>query len=678
MAEQKPRRLLNPFAFPSETQLRSILLIWAILGLCWLVGFTFAKALLDSRGWPAVGELPRLDPSLLQIDEATPKSPSSPEDIRAWWERTGPAYPDLKEPGGLARILAALADLSKAAHLRLKVIQPYFAIPFLFLVLALLCILVHYVVRIWRLWLSRVSSRSGEQPEFQNTLRTLIQEVQEQQRRQGESPIPYPRFFFSQGAKGDGQAFGTSRRPVILLTRAMPAILKEDIRDRGEPYKFRAWLFHELAHLANRDVTRSCWAEASWIVFVPVLTLLVATLLMLRPSWGALIWLFQAGARVMAIMLVIELIRRSILRDREHEADLWASLLWNTGAPLRSSLPDDETDPSSPSVLQKLLARLRRKHPTTAERLEILDHPNRALVLSMDVPFLAGLLFGNLIGSILVLAAVIVLAMSAVQTLMTNSIIEDLVHSHGPAMAMRLYSLVGIFLWVTLMSVSAFALFCAVSYLLAGTLGVQVQRESMLQMVEADQNPHPYRALLKPAFLTAAGFAIGLILVPMAPALPRQAWEFLSLIGWVLFAALLFWGWLSAIRFFARRLLGTHFSLRKPVRQIRMVTWASAILLWPLILILLGGQFWMWPVIQAVWAMVLWAIGLLGFLLLLMLLALAIREVRREERRPQCPHPHCGSEVLAASAAADCVACGNSLAPWLFIQEPSTLEAGKI
>jgi hypothetical protein len=61
VAEQKAGRLLNPFAFPSETQLRSVLLIWAILGLCWLVGFSFAKALLDTRGWPAVGELPSLD-----------------------------------------------------------------------------------------------------------------------------------------------------------------------------------------------------------------------------------------------------------------------------------------------------------------------------------------------------------------------------------------------------------------------------------------------------------------------------------------------------------------------------------------------------------------------------------------------------------------------------------------
>ena len=206
-----------------------------------------------------------------------------------------------------------------------------------------------------------------------------------------------------------------------------------------------------------------------------------------------------------------------------------------------------------------------------------------------------------------------------------------------------------------------------------------MQRESMLQLVAAERNPHPYRALLKPSFLTAVGFEIGLILLPMTPALPGRAWGFLSLIVWVLFATLPFWGWLSAIRFFARRLLGTHLTSRRPVRQLRIVTWASTILLWPLIPTLLAGQFWIWPsmrLIQSKGALAIGSIGLLGFpfLLALMLLALAVREVRREERRPQCPH--CGSEVSSTSAAADCAACGNSLAPWLFIEAPSTLEAG--
>ncbi len=679
MAEQKPRKLLNPFAFPSETQLRSILLIWAILGLCWGVGFYFAKILAGSVGWPAIDELPKLDRNILHIDEDHPSIVPSPGNLREWLERMEKAYRALETPAELARTQAALADLSAAAHFRLKKLLPYFVIPFLFLAFTLICILALYVARARRLWLSgHTPSRAKEKPEFQNALQTLIREAQEIQRQRGEPPLPQPRFLLARGAVGDGQAFGFSRRPFILLTRAMPSILRQEIRQRGEPYEFRAAVLHELAHLANRDITRSYWAEASWAVLVPALTLLAATLWMLSSSSEALGWL-QVGVHVMAILLVIELIRRGILRSREHEADLRAALWWNAGDPLRSSLAEDEGDPCSPSMLRKRLSRLWRKHPTTAERRDVLDHSNRAFVLNMDVPFLAGLLFGNLVGSLLALTGVIVLTTDALGIMMTNSIIDGLAHSRGLALAMRLYYPVGGVLWGALIFVSAFALLCAGSYLLAGTLGVQAQRESVLQVVAADRNLRPYRALLKPACFTAAGFEIGLILLPMTPALPGQAWGFLGLIVWVLLATLPFWGWLAVIRLFAGRLLGTHLALRKPVRQLRIVTWASTILLWPLILILLGGQFWIWPsipLIRSKGALAMGSIGLLGFFFFLglMLLALAVREVRREENRPRCPH--CGSETPSPLAEADCAACGNSLAPWLFIEAPPALKAG--
>lgn len=674
MTEQKSGKLLNPFAFPSETQLRSILLIWAILSLCWLVGFSFAKAFLKVRGWPTVGELPRLDHTFLLYEE-TSKSPTSPDDIRAWSRRMGPAYPDLKKPGGPTRTLAALADLSNTADFHLKVIFPYLVIPSFFLILVIFFILTQYAFRAGRLWLSRVPSRSGETPDFKNILRSLIQETQELQKQHGENQIPHPRFLFSRGAKTDGQAFGTSTHPFILLTQATRCLLKKDIRQQGKPYLLRAMVFHELAHLANRDVTRSCWAEACRGVLVPVLILLLATLWLLRSPLEALEWLWT-GIHMMAILSVIELVRRGILRGREHEADLRTALLWNAGAPLGALFAMHSIHPSSSSMFWQRLTRLWRKHPTAAERQDVLDHPRRALELNLEIPFLAGILFGNLIGSSLVLASVALLAMSAVQTLMTNSIIAELVPFLGSAGALKLYPLVGLFFWGAVMSVSAFALLGFISYLLAGTLGAQVQRESMLQIVEADRYPHPYRTLLKPAFLTTSGFAIGLMLVPMAPTLPKEPGEFLSLTAWVLGATLSFWGWLSVIRLLTRRLLGAHMAHQKPVRKLRIVTWGSAVLLWPLVLILLGSQFWLWPNLPEARFMVLAAAGLLGFFLLLILLALAIREVRREERRPLCPHPHCRSEVSTESIAADCAACGKSLAPWLFLQGTVNLGGG--
>src|SRR4051812_39207603 len=352
---QQSGKLLNPFAFPSETHLRSILLIWAILGLCWGVGFYFTKVLVGKVGWQTIDQLPRVERNILHIDEDRPSIVPSPDNLRAWLKRIWVAHQELEEPGGLARKQAALADLSEAAKRRLKVILPYFVIPLFFLVLVLLCILVLYVVCWRRIWLSgSAASWEEEKPEFNNALQALIKEAQELQRRRGERPMAQPRILLSRGAVGDGQVFGSSRRPVILLTRAMPSILRKDIRQHGRPYLIRAAVLHELAHLANRDVTRSYWAEASWGVLIPILTLLTATLWML-PSSQAPSWL-QVGVHVLAILLVVELIRRGILRYREYDADLRAALLWNTGDPLRLSLSEAVGNPCAPGALQRRFA----------------------------------------------------------------------------------------------------------------------------------------------------------------------------------------------------------------------------------------------------------------------------------------------------------------------------------
>lgn len=674
MIEEKQGRRLNPFAFPSETQQRSILLIWAILCLCWGIGFVYAKGLAENLGWPALDKLPKLDRDILSVEEDRPSVVPSPENLTRWLQDLGSAYQDFEKPGEVTRIQAALADLSGAARQRLVDMVPYVIIPFGFLGLTVLCIVAFSFIRTRRFWFARFSDpEAGGKIDVQGTLQALVDEAQSLQRHRGERPFRRPRFLISRGAMGDGQAYGSARRPIVVLTRAMLSILRGDIRRHGRPYTFRAALLHELAHLANRDVRRSYWAEASWIVLVPVLSLLLWILFTSpNPAWIKSV----VSLHVLAILLIIELIRRSILRGREHDADLRTALLWNTGEPLRA-LFVEETRTATPPLLDRL-ARYWRKHPTAAERRNVLDHPDQALEIGPDIPFLAGLLFGNLVGGALFVTSVIVLVTDALGILMTESILAGMVRSHGLAYALGLYYPVNFAVWNSLIFIAAFTLLLMMSYLLAGTLGVQVQRESVLQMIQGDR-PHPYRALLKPALLAAVGFEAGLILLPMAPSMFGQFRVLIGLILWIPFAALPFWAWLSVIRLFARRLLGTYVAERTPARELRILKWASTILLWPLILILLAGQFWIWPfmqVIKGMGALAMGSAGLLGFffLLALMLLGLAVREVRREERPPVCPH--CGEKSERASVTACCKTCGNNLAPWLFVEEAPLAEEG--
>jgi len=249
----------------------------------------------------------------------------------------------------------------------------------------------------------------------------------------------------------------------------------------------------------------------------------------------------------------------------------------------------------------------------------------------------------------------------------------------GYVYAMRFYYRVGPFAWGLASLVSTYILPIMTIYILAGTLGVQAQRESLLQMVADHPYTHPYRALWKPAFLAALGFETGLLLVPLGLAMPGSVGAVLGILLWIGYATPLLWLWLAAVRFFARHILGQHIATRRPSRNlIAGMTLASAVLLLPLAVALVGAQLWIWPGVRSVGGEAAVTIGLLGllffsFCLALMLFVLAIWQAGRQgARKPRCPN--CHNDPGGTTVADCCAACGNSLAPWLFISGPKKTE----
>ena len=674
MAEESPRRLLNPFVFPSETQLRFSLLVWTILSLCWAVGLLLTLVLACSGMWPNPAELPALERDVLgfQADESGLSLALVVAQREASLARRLAA---LSEPEARDRTVAALARLSQAAHHRWVVALPSLGLPFAFLLLVVLLIAALSLVRAHRPWFARRPSQRSVSPEFQAAMAGLVEDAQSLQRELGEKPLVRPDFRMSRGAVGDGQTYGTPRRPRIVLSRAAALLLKKEIRQQGKPLSIRALVFHELAHLANRDVVRSYLAESSWVVLVPILTSL---LILLSLSW------FSEGSddpndhpavlfvQVLGTLLVVELIRRGLLRSREHFADLRVGMLWRTAEPLRAAL-------HQPGKRLRPWIGLWKKHPTPEERREILDNPSLLFGIRKDSAFLAGLLFGSLLAGSILLISILHIAADGMAIQAAADLTRRYCDEKGIVYAMRFYYRVGLFGW----SLAAFA---SVSvppamtiYLLAGTLGVQAQRESVMQVAEERLHPHPYRALWMPAFLAALGFEAGLLLMPLAMAMPGSAGAVLGVILWVGYATLLFWLWLATIRFFARRILGRHIGARKPSRRLIVgMTLASAVLLFPLVVALLGAQPWTWSMVQPSGGQVAVGSGLLGlgffvFLLMWILFAFAIWQAGRQgTRKPRCPN--CDNDPGGTTVADDCAVCGRSLAPWLLIPGPKNTE----
>ncbi|MFJ3213660.1 M48 family metalloprotease [Streptomyces flaveolus] len=179
--------------------------------------------------------------------------------------------------------------------------------------------------------------------------------------------------------------FGSTRRPVLCLHGGLLAV------HRADPVRFRAVMLHELAHIANRDITLTYATVAVWRVFF---------LLVLVP---ALLWEgyqvyedITAGSGpyldrdvLLAVLTAapVHLARSEILRGREIWADLTA-LRW-TADP--RGWPTAVTRPAG-AVRRTLrrLAGLWNTHPHISLRQEALADPEPLFRVSALMVFLTG------------------------------------------------------------------------------------------------------------------------------------------------------------------------------------------------------------------------------------------------------------------------------------------------
>lgn len=179
--------------------------------------------------------------------------------------------------------------------------------------------------------------------------------------------------------------FGSTRHPVLCLHGGLLAV------HRADPVRFRAVLLHELAHIANRDITLTYATVSVWRVFF---------LLVLVP---ALLWEgyqvhedITAGSGpyldrdvLLAVLTAapVHLARSEILRGREIWADLTA-LRWAADP---RGWPTEVTRPAGAArrTLRRL-AGLWNTHPHMSLRQEALADPEPLFRVSALMVFLTG------------------------------------------------------------------------------------------------------------------------------------------------------------------------------------------------------------------------------------------------------------------------------------------------
>jgi hypothetical protein len=213
------------------------------------------------------------------------------------------------------------------------------------------------------------------------------------------------------------------------------------------------------------------------------------------------------------------------------------------------------------------------------------------------------------------------------------------------------------------------AILIAFLWLISNTLGVQIQREAIADLDRAVSGPVPYLRLFLLAVIFHLGFEMGVYLMPFEniqiDPLSVGLGTFLVFPFWVLGISCMTWLWMSAIRFFTRRWIGSHSGPEVPRGKIRTLTLLSIVTLPVLYIpfIMTRG----WPArAENMLGPALLAGVIIGILLLFFWLG---GWVIVSLFSPKTKCPRCGTTQIARQAVGrECANCEATLADWLYTE----------
>ena len=331
--ERRPR--LNPFAFPSDTTFRFVLLVVAVLGSTlyawnWIYAAAGDHAERFLRASQAC--LASEPTQFTGLDDFTASSRAFTACVQAsnrpiaWWML-----------GGLALVLGLALALTLA--------QPW-----------------------WR------RRRLRLRPLRQEDAPAVVAEVAVLAEEAGLRELP-ALVWNPLDRSPTGLAFGYAGSYTVALSGGLV------VRQAVDPEAFRAVVRHELAHIRNRDVDLTYFTISLWHAFLLGAVLpFVVTLLDEGIAANA-----SAGWRIGALAVLVYLTRNAVLRSREIYADVRASAAPGGAAGMRQVLA------GLPRPRRDAYGGLLRVHPRPAQRLAAVDDTRPLFALDLTTAFGAGI-----------------------------------------------------------------------------------------------------------------------------------------------------------------------------------------------------------------------------------------------------------------------------------------------
>ncbi len=325
----------GPFALPSGTTVRFVLLIAAVTAVTALVANSVSATLVNDADLPQLADY--LDCLAAAADEAAARRAEDPSVFVP-----EPFEDGCHDPRGTAEWVPAAAT----GFLLLLILGAYLALP------------------PWRIARRRYRPLTG-MPELSATLTALVAETGVRARVTFLTEPLDPTIA--------ALAFGRVGRRYVVLSGGLLAL---SAHDRAA---FRAVVLHELAHIRNRDLDVGFLTLIVWRMCGPPVLAFAGLAFLLAPVLqGAVVVLVYAFAAQLGLLaLLVTLLSRAVLRSRELYADARVCRWEGGGASLRRLFESQARAhaPQGPAAGRggRGATGLLRAHPTPARRLAALE-----------------------------------------------------------------------------------------------------------------------------------------------------------------------------------------------------------------------------------------------------------------------------------------------------------------
>ncbi len=403
----------------------------------------------------------------------------------------------------------------------------------------------------------------------------------------------------------------------------------------------------------------------------------------------------NTNIKIIILLLIVEIARASILRVREYYADARARNWLGTSttltqlfseylgrSPQKNSNLKNKNQRGGLYIWEFLEQQFRSKlapfHPTHHQRISRLENPRHLFSLSYEVALLAGFLSGVSLN-----ANMTIFSIFPEISNFNSQLNQSVQAANEPTLLVILTTL--LFFALTLVF---FAIFLAVFVVfglipIVGTVGLQIQQAAFADCAQPTQ-PRllTLQRLMAVSLVLGTGFILGCLLSPFIHALSMRtsaaSIPWLGILGLAIGWAGVFFIWIVSIARLAGSLYLNHAESSIPRQKRRWLTRLSGILLFPIFLwmcmvqILFGAKA-VNPDLAPVSTLVIGCMisGVFAFILygIIWVAGWSIGSARGWFRNPQCPY--CNSVINNQSGLLqNCHECDRSITSWAWLPLP--------